>query len=256
VLAAPFTAQDAEAVITDWPPVTDRSVTAILAALADQSLLEAVAGPDATRYHALETIRQYASEQLSRAAGEQADAHARHASWCLRSGAALSASSGTDVGGWRSAFDRIADELRWALAWATVRPECRAEAYRLAICLAELSFVRGMPGESQNRYEQVAGLSETDGAAAAALCCAAGAAAARNVGNDALRLYRAAADAALRVGDRATAAQNLAQAAEFINQGPGIIADLPPAEEVDALLAQARALAGGGLSAGARIRAA
>jgi predicted ATPase len=255
VFAAPFTAQDAEAVITDWPPVTDRSVTATLAALADQSLLEAVAGREVTRYRALETIRQYASEQLA-AASELADAHARHASWCLRGGAALSANSGTDTGNWRSAFDRIADELRSALGWAVASPQRRPEAYRLALCLAELSFARGMPGESQRRYEQAADLSETESAAAAALCCAAGAAAARNVGNDALRLHRAAADAALRAGDRATAARNLAQAAELINRGAGVIADPPPAEEVDALLAEARALADGDPSAEARIRTA
>jgi predicted ATPase/DNA-binding CsgD family transcriptional regulator len=255
VFAAPFTAQDAEAVIADWPPVRDRSVTATLAALADQSLLEASVGREATRYRALETIRQYAAERLA-AADEVADAHARHASWCLRSGADLGADASTGAGGWRSAFGRIADELRWALGWAAVRPDRRPEAYRLAICLAELSFARGMPGESQRRYEQAADLSETDGAAAAALCCAAGAAAARNVGNDALRLHRAAADAALRAGDRATAARNLAQAAEFINRCPGSIADLPPGEEVDALLTEARALAGGELAAEARIRTA
>jgi predicted ATPase len=259
VFAAPFTAQDAEAVIADWPPVTEWSVTAALAALADQSLLEAAVGREATRYRALETIRQYASERLD-AAGELADAHARHASWCLRGGAALAASSGADsgtsTGGWRSAFDRLADELRSALDWAAARPQRRAEACRLAICLAELSFVRGMPAESQRRYEQAAALSESGGAAAAALRCAAGAAAARNVGNDALRLYRAAADAALRAGDRATAARNLAQAAEFTIRCAGIIADLPPAAEVDALLTEARALAGGDLSAEARIRTA
>jgi hypothetical protein len=259
VFAGPFTAQDAEAVIADWPPVTERNVTASLAVLADHSLLEAIADQEATRYRALETIRQYASERLD-AAGELADAHARHASWCLRGGVALTASSGADsgtsTGGWRSAFDRLADELRWALGWAAARPQRRAEACRLAICLAELSFVRGMPAESQRRYEQAAGLSETGGAAAAALRCAAGAAAARNVGNDALRLYRAAADAASRAGDRATAARNLAQAAELINRSPGLIADLPPAGEVDALLAEARALAGGDLSAEASIRTA
>jgi predicted ATPase/DNA-binding CsgD family transcriptional regulator len=255
VFATPFTAQDAEAVITGWAPVTNRSVTATLAGLADHSLLEAIAGREATRYRALETIRQYASEQLA-AAGELADAHAHHASWCLRGGAALGTSSGTDTGSWRSAFDRLADELRLALGWAAAGPERHPEAYRLALCLAELSFARGQPGESQRRYEQAADLSQTDGAAAAALHCAAGAAAARNVGNDALRLYRAAAAAALRAGDRATAARNLAQAAEFINRCSGIIADLPPAEEVDALLTEARALAGGDLSAEARIRTA
>lgn len=255
VFAAPFTAQDAATLIASWPPVTDAGLTASLATLADHSLLEAIAGPEATRYRTLETIRQYGSERLA-AAGELADAHARHMSWCLHGSAVLSASSGSGTGAWRLAFDRIADELRSALGWAADRSQCRPLAYQLAICLAELSFVRGMPGESQHRYEQAAGLAETGDAAAAALHCAAGAAAARFFGNEALRLYRAAADAALRAGDPATAARNLAQAAELINRGPGLIADLPPAEQVAALLAEARALGVGNLSAEASIRAA
>lgn len=255
VFAAPFTAQDAATLIAGWPPVTDAGLTASLATLADHSLLEAIAGPEATRYRTLETIRQYGSERLA-AAGELADAHARHMSWCLHGGAVLSASSGSGTGAWRLAFDRIADELRSALGWAADRSQCRRLAYRLAICLAELSFVRGMPGESQHRYEQAASLAETGDAAAAALHCAAGAAAARFFGNEARRLYRAAADAALRAGDPATAARNLAQAAELINRGPGLIPDLPPAGQVAALLAEARALGVGNLSAEASIRAA
>jgi predicted ATPase/DNA-binding CsgD family transcriptional regulator len=255
VFAMPFTAQDAAAVISGWPPVTDRDVTVTLAALADRSLLETVPGTQATRYRALETVRQYASERLAEA-GELTGAHARHASWCLRGAAALSAKSVTDTSDWRSAFDQIADELRWALGWSAARPERRPEARELSISLAELSFVRGLPGESQHRYEQAADLSETGGAAAEALRCAAGAAASRNFGNDALRLYRAAADAALRDGDQAAAARNLAQAAEFINRCPGIIADLPPAGQAAALVAEARALARGDPRAQARIRTA
>ncbi len=256
VFAAPFTVPDAVAVISGWPPVTDRGATAAsLAALADHCLLEAAAGSAVTRYRALETVRQYASERLA-AEGEQVDARDRHASWCLQRGAALLADTQTDTGGWRSEFDRIADELRWALGWAVARLERREQACRLASCLAELTYARGMPGESQRRYEQVAELADTDAAAATALRCAAGAAAARNFGNDALRLYRAAAAAALRAGDQAAAALNLAQAAEFIIRCAGIIADLPPAEEVDILLDEARTLAGGDLSAKARIRTA
>ncbi len=255
VFAAPFTVPDAVAV-AGWQPVADRGAAAAsLAALADHCLLEAVAGSGVTRYRALETVRQYASERLA-AEGEQVNARDRHASWCLQRGTSLLADTETDTGGWRSEFDRIADELRWALGWALPRPECRQQACRLASCLAELTYARGMPGESQRRYEQAAELAGTDGAAAAALRCAAGAAAARNFGNDALRLYREAAAAALRAGDRAAAAVNLAQAAEFIVRCPGIIADLPPAEEVDILLAEARMLGGADLSANARIRTA
>ena len=123
----------------------------------------------------------------------------------------------------------------------------------MAICLAELSYVRGMPGESQRRYEQAAGLSQTEAAAAQALHLAAGAASARHFGDDALRLHRAAADAALRAGDKVSAARDLAQAAEFINRAFGLIADMPPAGAVDALLTEARALAAGDLAAEARV---
>ena len=203
----------------------------------------------------LETIRQYAAERLAEA-GELAEVHARHVRWCLNAGAALGADTRTDSATWRSAFDRIADELRYALGWAAARPACRPDGYQLAVCLAELSYVRGMPGESQRRYEQAAGLSQTEAAAAQALHLAAGAASARHFGDDALRLHRAAADAALRAGDKVSAARDLAQAAEFINRAFGLIADMPPAGAVDALLTEARALAGGDLAAEARIRTA
>ena len=80
--------------------------------------------------------------------------------------AALSLASHQDVPGWRVAFDLVADELRGALAWAARSPEQRPAAYRLALGLAELTFRRGMPGESQRRYEQAAELAPDDLAAA------------------------------------------------------------------------------------------
>ncbi len=255
VFAGPFTAHDAATLATGWSTVPASDLAPGLAALADQSLLVAIAGRHATRYFALETIRQYAAARLAEA-GELADVHARHVRWCLDAGAALGADSVPDSGAWRSAFERIADELRSALGWAATRPERRSEAYQLAMCLAELSFVRGMPGESQRRYEQAAELSQTDAAAAHALHFAAGAASARHFGNDVLRLHREAADVALRAGDRVSAARDLAQAAEFINRAFGLISDIPPDGAVDALLTEARALAGGDPVAEARIRVA
>ena len=119
--------------------------------------------------------------------------------------------------------------------------------------LADLAFARGLPGESQRRYEQAAELAADDGQAAAALRWAAGAAKSRHFGNDALRLQLAAADAALRAGDRAGAAMDLAQAAEMCNRTPGLMTTLPPAGQADELLARARALAGGSVAVEARL---
>jgi hypothetical protein len=255
VFATPFTADDAVTVIAGWPPLTDRGMAASLATLADQSLLVAVAGPDATRYRALETIRQYGLERLT-ATAELGQVHARHLRWCLDAGAALHAAYGTNPGAWRSAFDQVVDEMRGALGWASTTPERQAAAYEVAICLAGLSFARGMPGESQRRYEQAAALAGSDAGAAAALHLAAGAAAARHAGDDALRLHRAAADAALRAGDRASAARDVAQAAEFAGRAIGLIRELPSAADIAALIAEAGTLCGDDPVANARLRTA
>ncbi len=102
----------------------------------------AVADGPGTRYRALETVRQYGAVQLD-AGGEAVQAAARHLSWCLDAAVALGRAS-RDEQAWRSAFDQLADELRAALRWAA--GQGRAEAYQLAMALAELTFTRGLPG--------------------------------------------------------------------------------------------------------------
>jgi predicted ATPase/DNA-binding CsgD family transcriptional regulator len=252
VFAGPFTATAAAVVLAGWPPVPGRAIPTILAGLADQSLLIAITEPGGTRYRALETIRQYGVDRLDDA-GESVEALSRHLNWCLDESAGLQVASRELAGSWRAAFDRVADELRGALAWAAGDAEYRPDAYRLAIGLAELSFTRGMPGESQRRYEQAAELAADDMAAAGALRSAAGAAESRHFGNEAQQLRRAAADAALRAGDRAAAAGDLARNAELINRGPGLMATGPAVGEVEALIAEGWSLAGDDLAAQARL---
>jgi len=252
VFAGPFTAAAATAVLAGWPPVPAGAVPGILAGLADQSLLIAIAGPTGTRYRALETIRQYGVDRLDDAA-ELVEALSRHLGWCLAQSAALESASDELVAAWRAEFDDVADELRSALVWAAGNARYRLAAYRLAIGLARLSFTRGLPGESQRRYEQAAELAADDLAAADALRGAAGAAQSRHFGNDALRLRRSAADAARRAGDRPGAAADLARAAELINRAPGLMATAPAAGTAAALIAEGWALAGGDLAAQARL---
>ncbi len=254
VFATSFTAS-AVAVVAGWSPVAGEAVPIILAGLADQSLLVAVADPAGTRYRALETIRQYGVGRLDDV-GESVVASSRQLSWCLDTGAALEADARDDVSGWRAAFDQVADEFRRALAWAADTAQYRPDAHRLAIMLADLSFARGMLDESQQRYEQAADFAPDAKAAATALHWAAGAAESRNFGTEALRLHRAAAGAAIRAGDRATAAADLARAAELINRAPGMMAtraDLPGDGEVQELLAQGWALAADDAGAQARL---
>jgi predicted ATPase/DNA-binding CsgD family transcriptional regulator len=242
VFAAAFDVAAAESVAgfaADGPA----GVAHLLARLADQSLLAVATGDgpgEATRYRALETIRQY-GEELLLEAGELVEARGRHLRWCLDAAAGLA--TGTEAESWSRRFDRVADDLRAALRWAAAEPTFRQEAHRLATMLAELTFARGLPSEAQCRYEDAADLADDERAAATALTSAAGAAASRHVGDDALRLWRAAAHTHLALGDRVAAAHDLTAAATLIKRASGIITEMPPEGTADALIGEAVALA-------------
>ena len=252
--AGPIAARSVAEVLDGWDPVDPDLVPSMLAGLADQSLLVTTSTPGGTRYRALETIRQYGAALVD-AAGETQEAHARHLAWILTAAQRLAPPvvEGPEGDDWRADFDVISTEARQALPRARYVPEQRDVAYRVSLLLAELSFARGRPGESQRRYELAAELAPDDGARAAALRMAAGAAEARQFGNEALRLRPMAAEAALRAGDRTGAGMDLARAAELIRRGPGIIATLPPDGEVERLLERARPLAAGDAAAEARV---
>ncbi len=204
------------------------------------------------RYGALEAIRQYGLEQLA-AAGELAATRSRHLSWCLATAARLAHEAQPAAGTWRVGFDDVADDLRAALGWAADQPDHRAAAHALAAALADLAFARNLVGESQQRYEQAAGLGDDPAAAVVALRSAAGVAALRMRGDDTYRLFRAAADVARRAGDTASAARHLAAAATAFYRMSGVFARLPLPGEAGALLATARELAGDDPAANATV---
>src|SRR5260370_1056427 len=77
VFAGSFPAAAAAEVLAGWPPVPGGAVPGILAGLADQSLLVAVADPAGTPYRVLETIRPDGATRLADA-GESVEALARH----------------------------------------------------------------------------------------------------------------------------------------------------------------------------------
>ncbi|MFG2075447.1 ATP-binding protein [Nonomuraea maritima] len=235
VFVAPFTAAAAAEVAGGEEGIVAEG----LARLAEQSLLVVTASAGRTEYRALETIRQYAMERLSEA-GELAATRSRHVGWCLARAAELAVTRD----GWRARFDAVADDLRAALAWAADQQDRRADAYRLAACLAELAFTRHLIGESQGRYEQAAALADDAAAAASMLRQAAAVAGCRMQGDDMYRLYHAAADAARRAGDAAGAACDLATAAAHAYRFSGKFVRELPQEELLACVAQARETAG------------
>ncbi|WP_285661473.1 ATP-binding protein [Actinorhabdospora filicis] len=228
VFVSPFTARAAAAI------AGETFVADGLASLAEQSLLVVTAAPGGTEYRALETIRQYGAERLD-AAGETEAVHARHLAWCLSAAEDLA-----PTGDWRVRFDDTADELRAALTRATDRPA----AHRLARRLAELTFARGLIGESQQRHEQAAALAADPAEAAGLLRDAAAVAVCRMRGDDMYRLLKEAAALAESAGDTAAAARHWATAATHAHRFSGEFADLPTHAEGLALLDRAAELAG------------
>ncbi|GAB3414205.1 ATP-binding protein [Flindersiella endophytica] len=257
VFVSPFTVAAAARLTGAEPGI----VADGLARLAEQNLLVMTSSTRGTQYRALETIRQYGIEHLT-TAGELDDVRSRHVRWCLTVTAGLAATGVDRHTGfepsaddhrtdeenarteWRARFDPVADDLRAALAWAAEQPEHRADACQLAQRLAELTFARGLIGESQQRHEQAAELAADPADEAVTLRHAAAVAACRLRGDDMYRLHQKAADAALRAGDTAGAARDLATAATHAYRFSGEFRRPPSLDEAVALIDRARVLAG------------
>jgi predicted ATPase/DNA-binding CsgD family transcriptional regulator len=250
VFAAPF-GLAAAVTVAGSDPVEQAQVADALGRLAEHSLLVPAAGAAGTRYHALEPVRQFAAARLD-TGGEQ-QARRRHLAWCLAEAAGLEHADPAGPG-WPEAFDAAADELRAALGWAAAaHPALRPDACQLAGALSGLLFARGRIREAQQRYEQAAALAGGAAAAAPALEHAAATAKIRTLGEEALRLDRAAAAAHLRAGDAAAASVAFARCAEHIDRFAGMYAGRPAAGTASGLLADARAQAGDDRRAAAAI---
>ncbi|MGW0181817.1 ATP-binding protein [Nocardia sp. NPDC003345] len=250
VFVAPFGAADA-AVVAGYPPLDSGAVPDGLARLAEHSLLTAVPAATGTRYRALETIRQYETEQLAEA-GELAEVRDHHLDWCAATVAGLAAELPVTGDRWRDRFAATIDDLRAALAWAAEHPDHREAAYDLAVALARTTFARNLTGEAQHRYEQAAGLTADPVRAATALRHAAAVAGCRMRGEDMYRLYRRAAETIGR--DRpAAAARDLATAAITVFRLSDTFSRPPEPGAAAALLTEARTLAGPDPAAAAAI---
>ncbi|GAA3588964.1 ATP-binding protein [Kribbella ginsengisoli] len=226
-----------------------------LARLVDHSLLMVERG-DPTQYRALETIRQYGAGLLEDR-GDLKAAAARLERWCLDSVRSVHREAiGSEADGrWRQRFERVLDDSRASLSR---RPDSsgRRQKAELARELGAVLFVSGRPSEAQARYEQAAGLHAQASDRVDDLRMAAGAAATRLAGNDALRLYRTAAELAMSIDDRYGAVRDLATMAMYIVRAPGMMSTPVGHADAAGLLAEAGIIAASGAAESGKGRAA
>lgn len=123
-----------------------------LTTLVEQSLLRRVEGPDGEpRFRRLETVREYAVEQLE-ASGEAADLRRRHATYyLLLAEQAESGLHGPQQRWWLDNLEREHDNLRAALAWSESQGQ-DAMLGRLTAALGVFWDIRGHWAEGERWY--------------------------------------------------------------------------------------------------------
>ncbi len=150
VFAGGCTMEAAEAV-SDTPD----STLELLASLADKSLLRQAESADSmARFRLLQTIREYAWEQLE-TSGEVAALRRQHAEYFL--GVAETAEPelwGACQGEWLARLDAEHDNLRAALAWALVDEHDADIGLRLAASLHHYWYLRGYYSEGRRWLER------------------------------------------------------------------------------------------------------
>ncbi len=129
----------------------------LLSDLVDKSLvISETLGRSEARYHLLETIRQYALEQLE-ASEELNTLRARHLDWYLalaeRAAAEL---SGAEQVAWLARLEQEHDNLSAALRWAQARGGDEL-ALRLALALSGFWDSRGYLSEGRERWVELLG---------------------------------------------------------------------------------------------------
>ncbi len=125
----------------------ERGVLSLIGRLLDTSLVTAHQVQGEVRYRMLDTVRQYAGEQL-RAAGETEELRDRHLDHFLALAEQAEPGLDTDQDHWRSLLESHRADLNAALRWAlSPEPERAVHGRRLAAAIARQWFLRGQAAE-------------------------------------------------------------------------------------------------------------
>src|SRR5215210_1466106 len=130
-----------------------KDVFETIASLVDKNLVvQQTDGETEPRFTMLETIHEYAREQLARS-GEAGAASERHAAWCLDlAERAEPQLTGVEQAGWLARLEREHDNLRVALTWLHSSDNVEAQL-RLAGALSRFWHVRGYLREGRSWLE-------------------------------------------------------------------------------------------------------
>lgn len=157
IFAGGWTLEAADAICQDGPagdhnrPAqgSDMSTLDLLAELTARSLVQTTEQGAGMRYRLLETVRQYAGEQL-RASGEDIPLRKRHRRWFLdqleQARGGLQTEERTT---WLNRLEDDIDNLRVALADRTPAPDEGEEILQLAEPLAHFCLLRGYQAEGR-----------------------------------------------------------------------------------------------------------
>lgn len=134
----------------------------VVSRLFDKSLVTVRESKEGVRYRLLDTVRQYAEEQL-RAAGESEAVRDRHLDYFL--GLVETAEPGldTDQDTWRRELDSHHDNIHAALRWGLSSPGDRADrGRRLAAAMARQWLIRGQAADGLGFLQRAVDLDPAD----------------------------------------------------------------------------------------------
>ena len=148
---------DAESAAAMAQDIVESDLFAALERLVGQSMLRrAQAGQELPRFVQLETIREYALEQLE-ASGETKQLRDRHAGYFLAlAEAAAPALLGWQQQAWLARLDAEIDNLRAALSWA-IEQDDLALGLRLCVGLTQYWQMRSAGGEACRWFDALLG---------------------------------------------------------------------------------------------------
>ena len=232
VFAGSFDMEASEAVC-GREPIDVSDVIDHVTALTAKSLIQRDEASGRTRYRLLETVRDYATDQLLLAEGDLDTTRMTH----LEHYVDLAERSEPQLfgPGKRESFERLTadlDNFRTALTWAAERPERAERALRMVGALAQLWFVRGLYREGLDRTEVLLSIASASDSVRAKALWSAGLLACVLGEEAAIRAAQALLDEALALARRAADRSLIARSLDVLGLLAFFRNDLPLARRL------------------------